>query len=305
MSKAYANFQLAELVPQVGDPLVSPDRGTEVRANNGGTASVVVPGDVTSYDVTYDVPGTNAHVTLRWAVDTGDNDHPDFVSAEGIEDPSWDPLNSGIYSGGSYWGEPIAHMLATEVSESRISKIDPTGRVLRFFLKSTDTTTNDWSTVENVVENRTTVTKTIATTDQIPGIPAATSSDVSKILGVTDSSGTLGWVPITTERYTLSTPEQTTSGTTVSLALNDKSINQVSLASTVTGATVSFPAKVPGYARDFFVRLTITGSTVPAITWQEANGDPIDFDVDDDSWADIEQGVNILMFTETNQASAS
>lgn len=105
-------------------------------------------------------------------------------------------------------------------------------------------------------------------------------------------------------RYTISTPTQTTSGTTVSLTLNDKSINQVSLASTVTAATISFPAKVTGYARDFFVRLTITGSTVPAITWQEANGDPIDFDVDDDSWADIEQGVNILMFTETNQAAS-
>lgn len=106
-------------------------------------------------------------------------------------------------------------------------------------------------------------------------------------------------------RYAIRTPEQTTSGTSVSLSLYDHSINQVSLESTVTTATISFPAKTAGYARDFFVRLTITGSTVPAITWQEANGDPIDFDVDDDSWAEIEHGVNILMFTETNQASAS
>jgi len=106
-------------------------------------------------------------------------------------------------------------------------------------------------------------------------------------------------------RYTISTPMQTTSGTTVSLTLNDKSINQVELASTVTAATVSFPDKVTGYARDFFVRLTITGTTVPAITWQEANGGAIDFDVDDESWAEIEQGVNILMFTETKQVSAS
>lgn len=106
-------------------------------------------------------------------------------------------------------------------------------------------------------------------------------------------------------RYSIYTPEQTTSDTSVTLALHDRAINQVSLASTVTTATISFPAKTSGYARDFFVRLTIVGETVPAITWQEANGDPIDFDVDDDSWADIEQGVNLLMFTETNQASAS
>lgn len=106
-------------------------------------------------------------------------------------------------------------------------------------------------------------------------------------------------------KYRILTPEQTSSVTVVSLTLYDRAVNQVSLASTVTSATISFPAKTAGYARDFFVRLTITGSTVPAITWQEANGDPIDFDVDDDSWAEIEQGVNILMFTETNQASAS
>lgn len=105
-------------------------------------------------------------------------------------------------------------------------------------------------------------------------------------------------------KYRILTPEQASSGTAVSLTLYDRAVNQVSLASTVTSATISFPAKTAGYARDFFVRLTITGSTVPAITWQEANGDPIDFDVDDDSWAEIEQGVNILMFTETNQASA-
>ena len=83
--------------------------------------------------------------------------------------------------------------------------------------------------------------------------------------------------------------------------MQDNAINHVSLASTVTTTTISFPPKVTGYARDFFVRLTVTGSTVPAITWQEADGSAIDFDVDDDSWSEIEQGVNILMFTETAQ----
>ena len=128
------------------------------------------------------------------------------------------------------------------------------------------------------------------------------TGSVTMVRNYADVTETLA---VTTDlRYSISTPTQTTSGTTVSLTLNDRSINQVSLASTVTTATISFPAKVVGYARDFFVRLTITGTTVPAITWQEANGDPIDFDIDDESWADIEQGVNILMFTETNQAAS-
>ena len=64
---------------------------------------------------------------------------------------------------------------------------------------------------------------------------------------------------------------------------------------------MKFPQQETGKARDFLVRLIVTGETVPSITLTEQDGSAIDFDVDDDSWTEIEQGVNLLMFTETAQ----
>lgn len=83
--------------------------------------------------------------------------------------------------------------------------------------------------------------------------------------------------------------------------LCDRAVNKVELGSDVSSYTLTFPA-VPenGGARDFFVRLIIQGSTPPTISFVEADGvTPVAFDADDDSWADIEPGVNILMFTDT------
>lgn len=102
-------------------------------------------------------------------------------------------------------------------------------------------------------------------------------------------------------RYALATPEQSASGTTVSVTLRDRAVNAVSLASTVTEATFYFPEAVAGRARDFFLRLTITGD-VPTLYFRESGGGTIAFDAADDAWAEVEQGVNLFMFTETNQA---
>ena len=104
-------------------------------------------------------------------------------------------------------------------------------------------------------------------------------------------------------RYAIVTPTQTTSGTTVAATLQNGADNVVELASSVTAANLTFPAASSGYARDFFVRLVITGD-VPTITFLESGGASVAFDADDDSWSEIEQGVNILMFTETNQPSS-
>ena len=323
MSKAYANFQLAELIPEIGDPLVSPDGTVEVRANNNGTATITAPGAGGSLE-----PPVLAFENYSCQPSVGNAFGPvtKTVSMKGPFQLTGTSYGSTItlYVPEDAEDPPATYDDASENTpyhnhEFCVFFPAPTyGMVMNYGhefcqLGNFDTTTPTHTAFNSESESGTLTitrayalqTKVLATTDQLTSLPSTTSSDVSKILSVTDSSGTLGWVPITTERYTLSTPTQTTSGTAVSLTLNDKSINQVSLASTVTGATVSFPAKVPGYARDFFVRLVVTGETVPAITWQEANGDPIDFDVDDDSWAEIEQGVNILMFTETSQASAS
>lgn len=98
--------------------------------------------------------------------------------------------------------------------------------------------------------------------------------------------------------YSIVTPATTTSGTTVSATLQNKAMNNISLASTVTQLNLTLPAQVSGKARDLFIRLVVTGSTAPEISFA---GSPT-FDTDDDEWASIEPGVNLIMLTETNQS---
>jgi hypothetical protein len=86
-----------------------------------------------------------------------------------------------------------------------------------------------------------------------------------------------------------------------SINLTDRAINKVTADDSLSLITFIFPEKEEGKARDFFIRLVITGETVPTLEFVEPNGDAVSFDVDDDSWAEIEQGVNILMFTDTEE----
>lgn len=86
-----------------------------------------------------------------------------------------------------------------------------------------------------------------------------------------------------------------------SVTLENRAINKVEVDDSVSSLTFVFPEKVAGKARDFFLRLVITGETVPTLSFVETNGDAVSFDADDDSWAEIEKGVNILMFTDTEE----
>ena len=123
----------------------------------------------------------------------------------------------------------------------------------------------------------------------------------SKTYSFPTSAGTLALATdIPNPRYEFYSPAITTSGTTISAVLHDQAINSISIGSDITTATFTFPAKTTGYARDFFVRLTITGD-IPEIVFEEPDGAAISVDVIDDEWANIEQGVNLIMFTETVQ----
>ena len=142
----------------------------------------------------------------------------------------------------------------------------------------------------------------------------ASAADVTAIQNVipadasaTNKLVTQSNVPQPQLRYALVEPSLAESGTTVSATLQDRAVNAVTLASTVTAATFTFPAPVAGYARDFFVRLVIEGSTVPTISFLESGGGSLEdaFDADDDAWAEIEPGVNVLMFTETSQEGSA
>ena len=109
-------------------------------------------------------------------------------------------------------------------------------------------------------------------------------------------------------RYSIVSPVLTYSTTsaandTAAATLNDRAINDVTLGSSIAYATFTFPATVTGKARDFILRLTLTGETVPTITFREAGGAAVSFDANDDAWAEVEQGVNVISFTDTSEAS--
>lgn len=107
------------------------------------------------------------------------------------------------------------------------------------------------------------------------------------------------------QRYSIVSPTVSVSSGAASVELQDRAINTVSLGSDVTQCTFTFPQKDVGMARDFFMRLTITGSAVPTLYFREPGGASVAFDVDDDSWAEIEQGVNVLMFSDTSEGSVA
>lgn len=54
-------------------------------------------------------------------------------------------------------------------------------------------------------------------------------------------------------------------------------------------------------ARDFVIRLEVTATTAPQVQFVPANLEEIDYEANDDTWATIEPGVNIISFTETKR----
>jgi len=108
-------------------------------------------------------------------------------------------------------------------------------------------------------------------------------------------------------RYTMVEPsvEEGSAPDYMECTLQDKSMNAVTLGNDVSQCTFFFPQKTQGVARDFFLRLSITGSTVPTLLFKEQDDSSVAFDVDDDSWAEIEQGVNVIMFSDTKEGSVA
>ena len=142
----------------------------------------------------------------------------------------------------------------------------------------------------------------VAASGTLGAVKVGTGLDIDQngVLSVTDDESFF--------RYKITTPETTTSTTsatndTISVTLKNSAVNAVSADSGTDYIIMTFPDKKQGYARDFFVRLVLTGTDVPTISCCEpSGGGAVEFDVDDDSWKDIDLGVNLLMFTETAQA---
>jgi hypothetical protein len=94
-------------------------------------------------------------------------------------------------------------------------------------------------------------------------------------------------------RYSFSSPIPSVSGTTATVACEDRAINDFTVATGITSLTITPPAAVTGRARDFFCRVTLADSSLPTVT---LSGGTIDIGATD--VAGMTQGVNLLMFTE-------
>lgn len=61
---------------------------------------------------------------------------------------------------------------------------------------------------------------------------------------------------------------------------------------------VQLPAAGQG-ARDFILRIEISSSAAPTFTFTNTAG--LDFESEDDDWAVMQPGVNLISFTETKR----
>ena len=90
------------------------------------------------------------------------------------------------------------------------------------------------------------------------------------------------------------------SGTTPTVTnILARATNTATLGSSVTAATVTLPAATAGKMRDFYISLTVEGSTAPSLYWIDpATNTDADIAVGEDSLANIDTGLNIVLFSE-------
>ena len=131
-----------------------------------------------------------------------------------------------------------------------------------------------------------------------PTAPTPTSGDNSTKVATT--AFVQGAIPydFNDATVTLSTTTDTDDTAAVTGILA-RATNTATLGSTVTAATVTLPAATTGKMRDFFIALTVQGSTAPSLTWIDpATQTDADIAVGEDSLADIDTGFNVIMFSE-------
>lgn len=103
-------------------------------------------------------------------------------------------------------------------------------------------------------------------------------------------------------RYALATATLQTAGNSLSCAVDDQTITTIQVSSSSTPIIVQLPAQPADGARDFILRIEISSSTAPTFTFNGVN-ETIDFDSEDDDWAVMEPGLNLVSFTETKRGN--
>lgn len=105
-------------------------------------------------------------------------------------------------------------------------------------------------------------------------------------------------------RYALVTAQLVSDNGLLTCAVNDQTITTIQVSSSSTPIVVQLPAQPADGARDFILRIEISSSTAPTFTFNGAS-ETIDFDSEDDDWAVLEPGLNLVSFTETKRPSGN
>ena len=100
----------------------------------------------------------------------------------------------------------------------------------------------------------------------------------------------------TEARYALTAKTPTGSGTSATVACEDRAINDFTVATGITSLTITPPAAVTGRARDFFLRLDCAGTALATISLP--SGETVDFGADALAGLTGKAGVHLAMFTE-------
>ena len=99
-------------------------------------------------------------------------------------------------------------------------------------------------------------------------------------------------------RYKLVTAELSSLNGSLCCMIEDHSITTIEISSSSIPVVVYLPEKVDDGARDFIIRVEISSQTAPGFTFVGLDESMI-FDSEDDDWAVLEPGLNLISFTET------
>lgn len=100
-------------------------------------------------------------------------------------------------------------------------------------------------------------------------------------------------------RYKLATAAGTLSSGSYVYDVEDRSVTTIGINQSSTPVIVRLPNASGSGARDFILRIEISSSSAPSFTFTNSAG--LDFDSEDDDWAVMEPGLNIVSFTETRR----
>ena len=168
--------------------------------------------------------------------------------------------------------------------DSEIAKI-PQPDLSQFYKKSE---TSSSAEITNAIKNNVQVSATLDSGTQIASISV---DGVATPIYAPDSGGIY--------HYQLITAELSTINGQLCCLIQDHTITTIEVSSAETPLVVKLPPKLADNgARDFILRIEVSSSTAPSVTFSGLD-ESITFDSDSEDWMIIEPGLNLISFTET------